>query len=127
MQLNRSWHAFTEVSLLDRQCESILAKHGNQNPDGNLVHLRIDEKGSSRMDPFIEKDCVNQTMTLPPICNLDMAVLQSLPPEIISEINEMYCGRLSDFMRKGKDGKTSMSFTVLPQEIEGICSTSYQI
>lgn len=113
--------------MLDGRCQSILANHGNQHPDANPVCLRINENGSSQIDPFIGKACTDQTLTLPPVCNLDMEVLESLPPEILREINEMYCGKLNDFIKKSKghDGETSTSFTLLPQEIQGICSTSY--
>eukprot|EP00268_Persea_americana_P055512 TRINITY_DN6459_c0_g3_i2.p1 TRINITY_DN6459_c0_g3~~TRINITY_DN6459_c0_g3_i2.p1 ORF type:complete len:708 (+),score=124.96 TRINITY_DN6459_c0_g3_i2:1408-3531(+) len=109
-----------EVSLLDGRCQSILANHGNQHPDANPVRLRINENGSSQIESFIGKGCTDQTLTLPPVCNLDMEVLESLPPEILREINKMYCGKLNDFIKKrrGHDGETSTSFTLFPQEIQ---------
>ena len=61
---------------------------------------------------------LNQLSELPALCDLDMGVLESLPPELLSEINAMYAGKLSDFIKKvkGKDGNVGGS----------ICTTSYE-
>ncbi|CAA7409746.1 unnamed protein product [Spirodela intermedia] len=45
----------------------------------------------------------NQFSLLPPIGHLDINVIKSLPPEIIAEMNEIYHGRLSEFIRKHED------------------------
>lgn len=61
---------------------------------------------------------LNQVSGLPAVCDLDMGVLESLPPELLSEINAIYGGKLSDFIRKrkGKNGNVSGS----------MCTTSYE-
>lgn len=35
---------------------------------------------------------------LPPLSHLDVEVIESLPPELFSELNAMYGGKLVDFM-----------------------------
>ncbi|KAL6502479.1 hypothetical protein OROHE_024484 [Orobanche hederae] len=48
---------------------------------------------------------VSLTTSLPPLQDLDMSVLESLPPQVISEIDEMYGGKLSGFIFE-KNGTT---------------------
>ncbi|KAL5561320.1 hypothetical protein UlMin_031067 [Ulmus minor] len=38
----------------------------------------------------------------PPLCHLDSGVIESLPPEIFSELNEIYGGNLAEFLAKRK-------------------------
>ena len=38
----------------------------------------------------------------PPLCHLDSGVIESLPPEIFSELNEIYGGKLAEFLAKRK-------------------------
>ncbi|KAL3814279.1 hypothetical protein ACJIZ3_015547 [Penstemon smallii] len=45
---------------------------------------------------------VSQTATLPPLHDLDVAVIESLPPEVVSEINDMYGGKLLGFISEYK-------------------------
>lgn len=45
---------------------------------------------------------VPQTASLPPLEDLDVAVLESLPPEVVSEINDMYGGKLLGYISKIK-------------------------
>ncbi|MQM11827.1 hypothetical protein Taro_044737 [Colocasia esculenta] len=42
----------------------------------------------------------NQASLLPPMSHLDMDVVKCLPPEIVSEMDELYQGRLSDIIEK---------------------------
>lgn len=44
----------------------------------------------------------NQDSTLPPLCDLDMGVIASLPPELFSEINDIYGGKLASLISKNK-------------------------
>lgn len=46
----------------------------------------------------------DQVSAPPPLCHLDLGVVESLPPELFSELNEVYSGKLTDFIakRKGK-------------------------
>ncbi|KAM7479135.1 hypothetical protein LguiA_027348 [Lonicera macranthoides] len=57
----------------------------------------------------------NQDSTLPPLCDLDMGVIASLPPELYSEINDMYGGKLASLISKNK-GKSVV--------IGSLCSAS---
>ncbi|PON58092.1 DNA repair protein, Rev [Trema orientale] len=46
----------------------------------------------------------------PPLSHLDFGVIGSLPPEIFSELNEIYGGKLDDFVAKSKSkGKGKMN------------------
>lgn len=45
---------------------------------------------------------VPRTTTLPPLQDLDMAVIESLPPDVVSEINDMYGGKLLGFISENK-------------------------
>lgn len=66
---------------------------------------------------FIEMDnnmsdseaCLNQVSELPPLCHLDMGVLESLPPELFSELNEIYGRKLVDLIAKNKGKSVSIS------------------
>jgi DNA repair protein REV1 len=49
--------------------------------------------------------CLNEVSVPPPLCHLDRGVLESLPPELFSELNEAYGGKLVDLIAKNK-GKT---------------------
>nr|XP_023919582.1 DNA repair protein REV1 isoform X1 [Quercus suber] len=68
---------------------------------GNSVGLSVQmdsntSNGAARLD---------EVSVLPPLCHLDMGVLKSLPPELFSELNEIYGGKLVDLIAKNK-GKT---------------------
>lgn len=53
--------------------------------------------------------CQNQVSELPPLCHLDMGVIESLPPEVFSELNETYGGKLVDLIAKSKGKSESIS------------------
>ncbi|XP_075504709.1 DNA repair protein REV1 isoform X2 [Primulina tabacum] len=57
----------------------------------------------------------SEIATLPPLHDLDMTVIKSLPPEVVSEINDMYGGKLFGFVseNKGKIVNTSISCDAL--------------
>ncbi|KAK9163787.1 hypothetical protein Syun_004689 [Stephania yunnanensis] len=87
--------------------------HGSkQSRDGNYGHMLTNPIGSLvrtyANQPSSENEaCSSRVSTLPAICDLDIGVLESLPPEIFSEVNEMYSGKLNDIIdnkvRKGKE------------------------
>ncbi|CAL0332106.1 unnamed protein product [Lupinus luteus] len=76
-----------------------------QNIDGMSSHGCRDLQGSSVL---IDNNIVNNQasadtmLTAPPLCQLDVEVIKNLPPEVFSELNEMYGGKLVDFVAKGK-------------------------
>lgn len=45
---------------------------------------------------------LNSDSAPPPLSHLDFGVIGSLPPEIFSELNEIYGGKLDDFVAKSK-------------------------
>lgn len=57
----------------------------------------------------------------PPLCNLDIGVIRSLPPELFSELNEIYGGKLIDLLAKSRDKNEvfSSSIRVLSQGSQG--------
>ncbi|KAK4405190.1 DNA repair protein REV1 [Sesamum angolense] len=57
----------------------------------------------------------------PPLQDLDVAVIESLPPEVVSEINDMYGGRLLCFISKHKSKTVDTTFAALPKSevVEG--------
>ncbi|XP_027361078.1 DNA repair protein REV1 isoform X4 [Abrus precatorius] len=48
-------------------------------------------------------------ISTPPLCNLDVDVIRNLPPEVFSELNEIYGGRLIDYVANGKGMSESSS------------------
>ncbi|CAL2279264.1 unnamed protein product [Prunus armeniaca] len=50
---------------------------------------------------------LNQVSAPPPLCHLDLGVIESLPPEIFTELNGIYGGVLVDFVAKNKRENTS--------------------
>lgn len=45
----------------------------------------------------------DQVSSLPPLCNLDMGVVECLPPEVLAELDETYGGKLVGFIAENKD------------------------
>ncbi|KAK1300739.1 DNA repair protein REV1 [Acorus calamus] len=101
------------------ECKSILVNQEFQDTVHNSGQC-VDAPGPS-FQPHINQPSgvriTEEPTILPPICNIDVEVLKSLPPEIISEINDMYSGRLTEFLEvnKMKDDKGNVSD----------CTTSY--
>ncbi|KAG8364222.1 hypothetical protein BUALT_Bualt19G0105800 [Buddleja alternifolia] len=62
------------------------------------------------------------TATLPPLQDLDVAVLECLPPEVVSEINDMYGGKLLGYIseNKGKTVETNTICRAPPKSGEGV-------
>ena len=48
----------------------------------------------------------------PPLCNLDIGVIRSLPPELFSELNEIYGGKLIDLLSKSRDKNEVFSSSI---------------
>lgn len=57
-----------------------------------------------------------QDAALPPMHDLDVSVIESLPPELLSEINNMYNGKLLRFISEKKNN----SADICPNNFEGI-------
>lgn len=86
-----------EIALLSLSCH--ITDLEKQNDDGNLGQscTNLTVSGESNGEGHI-----NQGSTLPPLCDLDMGVIESLPPDLLSEINDLYGGMLISLMSKQK-------------------------
>ncbi|KAK7253198.1 hypothetical protein RIF29_37721 [Crotalaria pallida] len=76
-----------------------------QNMDGTSSHgCRYMQGSSALKDNDILNDQANSDaiLTPPALCHLDVEVIKNLPPEVFSELNEIYGGKLVDFVAKGK-------------------------
>ncbi|KAK1423808.1 hypothetical protein QVD17_19117 [Tagetes erecta] len=63
----------------------------------------------------------NRSSDVPPLSDLDTDVLESLPPEIFSEINDLYGGKLQDLMSKHKlESIRAGTSSILPGNVEGV-------
>lgn len=60
----------------------------------------------------------NHSSDVPPLSDLDSDVLESLPPEIFSEINDLYGGKLKNFISKRKSESIGVS-SALPANVKG--------
>ncbi|KAK9097288.1 hypothetical protein Sjap_022785 [Stephania japonica] len=84
--------------------EFAVSVHGNKHSrDGNSGHVLTNPIGSlvqtyANQPSSKTGASSSRVSTLPAICDLDIGVLESLPPEVLSEVNEMYCGKLSDII-----------------------------
>ncbi|XP_024021251.1 DNA repair protein REV1 isoform X2 [Morus notabilis] len=53
-------------------------------------------------NPSSDEPSLNSNSAPPPLSHLDFGVIGSLPPEIFSELNKIYGGKLVDFVAKSK-------------------------
>ncbi|XP_048336595.1 DNA repair protein REV1 isoform X1 [Ziziphus jujuba] len=60
--------------------------------------------------------CPNKVSAIPPLCHLDFGVVENLPPELFSELNEIYGGKLVDFVPRSKGNSESTSSALLHEE-----------
>lgn len=69
------------------------------------------------MNPRSERSAGVHTVELPPLSQLDLDVLKNLPPEIMSEMNDMYKGELHgllDTLNNDKGNESSSKSLALP-------------
>ncbi|ESR36146.1 hypothetical protein CICLE_v10027730mg [Citrus x clementina] len=86
--------------------------------DGSLGQLCADAgERSVQMDNNLSSCQASSNQTLPPLCHLDMGVVENLPPELFSELNETYGGKLVDFIAKNKCRSENTS-----SSLSGSCS-----
>ncbi|KAJ0095620.1 hypothetical protein Patl1_16951 [Pistacia atlantica] len=67
------------------------------------------------------QDSLNQVSAVPPLCDLDVGVIENLPPELFSELNGIYGGKLFDLITKNRDKSENISSSSSnpPHELEG--------
>ncbi|XP_061354386.1 DNA repair protein REV1 isoform X1 [Gastrolobium bilobum] len=98
----KSWLTSGSASI-DKQKYPIV--HDKQNMDCTSSDGRRDLQGPSfQMDNKILNNQASgdPISTPPPLCHLDVEVIRNLPPELFSELNEIYGRKLVDFIAKGK-------------------------
>lgn len=86
--------------------------HDKQNRDSTCSRACRDLPGSSvEMDNKIPNNqaSTNPISTPPPLCNLDVEVIRNLPPEVFSELNEIYGGKLIDYIANSKSTSKNSS------------------
>ncbi|GAV62320.1 LOW QUALITY PROTEIN: BRCT domain-containing protein/IMS domain-containing protein/IMS_C domain-containing protein [Cephalotus follicularis] len=84
-------------------------------PDSNWHSAQVDNVNTSNCEAY-------QALGLPSLNNLDMGVIESLPPELFSELNEVYSGELLDFIAKNKGRSEDISHSDRPiphEQVEG--------
>lgn len=88
----------------------------NSEKAGYASHLSNNDPSSPCVNQAGDTSWENQFSFLPPISHLDINVIKSLPPEIIAEMNEIYHGRLSEFIKKHEHiiDQGSDDFSVMP-------------
>ena len=71
-------------------------------------------------DQVYRESSSNPVATMPSLDDLDVGVIESLPPELFAEINDAYGGKLNDLISKkrGKVGDESTSATSA-EKVEG--------
>lgn len=67
------------------------------------------------------QDSLNQVSAVPPLCDLDVGVIENLPPELFAELNGIYDGKLLDLITKNRDKSENVSsyFSNPPHALEG--------
>ncbi|KAA8536245.1 hypothetical protein F0562_028723 [Nyssa sinensis] len=92
-----------------------------QSMDGNPDQLCTNSIGPSvhmGTNPSTGEAHLNQDSALPPLCDLDLGVLESLPSEIFSEINKMYGGKLVNLITKNEGRSVNFG--------NSLCMTSHE-
>ncbi|XP_062022940.1 DNA repair protein REV1 isoform X2 [Rosa rugosa] len=101
--------------------------------DGERAHADCEGRGTHRTSgqlfgnslgiqtPVDNNRCsgetsANQVSAPPPLCHLDLGVIESLPPELFTELNGIYGGKLVDFVAKNK---REFSATTSHERVDG--------
>ncbi|XP_055815918.1 DNA repair protein REV1-like isoform X3 [Solanum dulcamara] len=117
----RSWLTAASAKTNYQNRSSSHEKGADADNGKNSVHERQAQLQGDSSTPFIEMTATSpsgaagfgQRGTLPPMNELDIGVIESLPPEVFSEINDMYDGKLAHFITekrsKGVSEKENIS------------------
>ncbi|XP_068467802.1 DNA repair protein REV1 isoform X4 [Phaseolus vulgaris] len=116
-QVHEGTTKYTLKSWLTSGCASVGNQkypigHDKQSRDNTSRHASVNLPESSvEMDNKIPNNeaSTDPISTPPPLCNLDMEVIRNLPPEVFSELNEIYRGKLIDYIANWKDTSESSS------------------
>lgn len=122
----RSWLNTASASNRE-QCTISSLEKGSANRDfdklGNGCKPRqLCTESTARPNLSNSEALVNQDSALPPLCDLDMEVIKSLPPDLFKEINDIYGGELVSLisMNKGKSVGNGSLCTMSDESCEGV-------
>ncbi|XP_056683408.1 DNA repair protein REV1 isoform X2 [Spinacia oleracea] len=88
--------------------------------DTGQSHLELAGPSAMVSNPPYHQTHLNPGVALPSLDDLDLGVIKSLPPELFSEINDMYGGKLTDLISKMKGKAGFHSVCSMPmEEVEG--------
>ncbi|MED6119163.1 hypothetical protein PIB30_009265 [Stylosanthes scabra] len=102
----KSWLTSGSASVEKLKYQMGHNKHNLDCTNSASSHGSFHSQGSSfQMDNKIPNIQVSgdPISAPPPLCHLDVEVIRNLPSEVFSELNEVYGGKLIDFIAKGKD------------------------
>ncbi|XP_049351928.1 DNA repair protein REV1 isoform X1 [Solanum verrucosum] len=112
----RSWLTAPSTKTNNQNRSSSHEKGADAANSKNSVDERQAQLQGDSSTPFIEMTAASPSGTagtLPPMNELDIGVIESLPLEVFSEINDMYNGKLAHFINekrsKGVSGKENIS------------------
>ncbi|XP_041994082.1 DNA repair protein REV1-like isoform X2 [Salvia splendens] len=102
-----SWVSSTSAKEQNQNLISDLPKCDAWRPTNGVLC----QPGSSMKGSCIEMQTglsssetgIHNSTGIPPLQDLDVAVIESLPPDVVSEINEMYGGKLLGFISASKN------------------------
>ncbi|XP_031272690.1 DNA repair protein REV1 isoform X4 [Pistacia vera] len=108
----KSWLTSTSASTEEKSNISRMSEGGT---DAIQLSVQMDLNLSTG------QDSLNQVSAVPPLCDLDVGVIENLPPELFSELNGIYGGKLFDLITKNRDKSDNISSysSNPPHELEG--------
>ncbi|CAH8333638.1 unnamed protein product [Eruca vesicaria subsp. sativa] len=118
-----SWLNSAPASVQTEKDDNVFAAEVREIPEGK----RRDTGGVSRLrecnsaEPSVQSGDTNSS--LPPMCHLDMEVLENLPPELLSELDGTYGGKLYELIEK-KRGKRKINSSSPHVSLDGIKGSS---
>lgn len=109
----RSWLASAREG---REAGSSSREKGNQD-----IKEQIGDHLYPSSNSLVGANLSNRSSDVPPLSELDLEVLESLPPEILSEMNDLYGGKLKGFLLKRKSEDVGVgTSSILPGNVEGV-------
>ncbi|ESQ39557.1 hypothetical protein EUTSA_v10000766mg [Eutrema salsugineum] len=114
-----SWLSSAPASVQTEKDDNVIAADCRENADckrhdtGGVSRLRE----SNSAEPSVQSG--DTSSSLPPMCHLDMEVLENLPPELLSELDGTYGGKLFELIEK-KRGKRKINSNSPHISLDGI-------
>ncbi|KAE8698588.1 DNA repair protein REV1 [Hibiscus syriacus] len=108
-----------DINSIAKECMGTDSEGKNMDGNSSVLHNASVENSVHGINkPSNGEGCSNQNSSVPPLCDLDMGVVESLPSELLSEINEIYGGKLFELItkRKVRGDNSSRSLCFIPPE-----------